>query len=384
MPPRRRLVVEEEELDRDLKDALHRTQPGPFKGEGAKLGETTEAWIEAMDEYFDVAGYNGRSKMALARLKLVGVAKTNWKNHCESEHLILNQLGWEDIKAFLRSRFCPPGFNQDKLNQFLELTQGTRSVEEYHQAYSELLRFAPIMDEATLLDRFIRKLNPPLDALVKNANPTSVADVVAKAERFAKAFPTSPAPSPSKEGKRIANPEGNQSFLKRGKGNRGSSQNSGRMGPPSTADPPSSNPQTRRITQDPKMSQGAIGAKDWGTYPLIAQVVQVSPRISGPKHFKPPPIPTAKPSTAKEDDPLPSPPFQLTRAILLPQINHGGTIREKGTLKLLPLKQLLWQMKRQVNQVGATFMLLLSTMDPTASSRSSKFQQIIKVSHLSF
>jgi len=150
------------------------------------------------------------------------------------------------------------------------------------------------------------------------------------------------------------------------------------------ADPPSSNPQTRRITQDPEMSQGAIGAKELGTYPSIAQVVQVSPRIPGAKHFKPPPIPTAKPSTAKEDDPLPSPPFQSTRAILLPQINHGGSIKEKGTLKLLPLKQLLWQMKRQVNQAGATFMLLLSTRDPTASSRSSKFQQIIKVSHLSF
>jgi len=33
-----------------------------------------------MDEYFDVAGYNDRSRMALARLKIAGVAKTGWKN----------------------------------------------------------------------------------------------------------------------------------------------------------------------------------------------------------------------------------------------------------------------------------------------------------------
>lgn len=56
---------------------MHKSQPGPFQGEGAKLGEVTESWIEAMDEYFDVAGYNDQSKMALARLKLTGVAKTS-------------------------------------------------------------------------------------------------------------------------------------------------------------------------------------------------------------------------------------------------------------------------------------------------------------------
>jgi len=317
------LVVEEEELDRDLKDALHRTQPGPFKGEGAKLGETTEAWIEAMDEYFDVAGYNGRSKMALARLKLVGVAKTSWKNHCEFEHLILNQLGWEDIKAFLRSRFCPPGFNQDKLNQFLELTQGTRSVEEYHQVYSELLRFAPIMDEATLLDRFIRKLNPPLDALVKNANPTSVADAVAKAERFAKAFPTSPVPSPSKEGKRIASPEGNQPFLKRGKGNRGSSQNSGRMGPPSR--PPFQQPLNQEDHSRPRNEPRCYRCQGFGHLSFDCPSRPGITQNSGAQTFQAP-----SNSNRQEGRPPAQPSFSVNQSNFAPPNQPWGNNKGKG------------------------------------------------------
>lgn len=60
MPPRHidvPAIVEppQDELDHDLKEALHKSQPGPFRGEGAKLGEITETWIEAMDKYFEVA-----------------------------------------------------------------------------------------------------------------------------------------------------------------------------------------------------------------------------------------------------------------------------------------------------------------------------------------
>lgn len=66
-------------MDHDVREALHKAQPSIFKGEGKNLGEEAESWIDAMDEYFDVAGYNDRSRMALARLKIAGIAKTGWK-----------------------------------------------------------------------------------------------------------------------------------------------------------------------------------------------------------------------------------------------------------------------------------------------------------------
>ncbi|WP_286497673.1 hypothetical protein, partial [Escherichia coli] len=55
-------VSDDDELDPDVRQALHKSQPGPFKGEGKNLGEVVEKWVEAMEEYFDVTGYNERSK----------------------------------------------------------------------------------------------------------------------------------------------------------------------------------------------------------------------------------------------------------------------------------------------------------------------------------
>jgi len=95
-------------LDHDVREALHKAQPSIFRGEGKNLGEVAESWIDAMDEYLDVASYNERSRMALARLKIAQVAKTRWKNHCESNHIDQNHVGWEVMKEYLRRQFCPP------------------------------------------------------------------------------------------------------------------------------------------------------------------------------------------------------------------------------------------------------------------------------------
>lgn len=85
---------------------------------------------------------------------------------------------------FLRRSLCPARFNEDKLNQFLELSQGDHNIEEYHWSPSF---FPSYGDEATLLNIFVRKLNL---TLVKNAKPSFVAvsDAVAMAEDFAKEF----------------------------------------------------------------------------------------------------------------------------------------------------------------------------------------------------
>jgi len=70
------------------------------------------------------------------------------------------------------------------MNEFLELTQGNKSIEEYHQSFANLLRYTPGMYEDGLLKCFIRHLNPPLDKFVKNAKPSLISKVVIMAKDF--------------------------------------------------------------------------------------------------------------------------------------------------------------------------------------------------------
>jgi len=61
------------------------------------------------------------------------------------------------------------------MNEFLELSQGNLSIEEYHQDFAKLIRYAPNgMVEERILNSFVRKFNPPLDRLVKNSKPESI------------------------------------------------------------------------------------------------------------------------------------------------------------------------------------------------------------------
>lgn len=51
------------------------------------------------------------------------------------------------MKGYLRQSLFPPGFKEDKMNEFLELSQQGRSIEEYYQAFARLLKFSTGFDE---------------------------------------------------------------------------------------------------------------------------------------------------------------------------------------------------------------------------------------------
>jgi hypothetical protein len=45
---------------------------------------------------------------------------------------------WDEFKAAFRRHHIPTGIMDSKLNEFLALTQGTRTVLQYAQAFNDL------------------------------------------------------------------------------------------------------------------------------------------------------------------------------------------------------------------------------------------------------
>jgi hypothetical protein len=71
---------------------------------------------------------------------------------------------WEEFKAAFRSHHIPEGLIERKLNEFLALTQGNRTVLHYAQAFSHLCQYADYHadTDAKKRDRFHRGLNTKL------------------------------------------------------------------------------------------------------------------------------------------------------------------------------------------------------------------------------
>jgi hypothetical protein len=73
-------------------------------------------------------------------------------------------VGWEEFKTAFRGHHIPAGIMDRKLNEFMALTQGSRTVLLYAQAFNDLCQYAGYhanTDEKKR-DRFRRGLNTKL------------------------------------------------------------------------------------------------------------------------------------------------------------------------------------------------------------------------------
>jgi hypothetical protein len=73
-------------------------------------------------------------------------------------------ISWEEFRNAFRAHHIPEGLMERKLNEFLALTQGTRTVLQYAQAFNYLCQYAGYHadNDAKKQDRFRRGLNTKL------------------------------------------------------------------------------------------------------------------------------------------------------------------------------------------------------------------------------
>jgi hypothetical protein len=80
------------------------------------------------------------TKASFAAQQLHGPART-WWDHFRAMLPADRELSWEEFKTTFRGHHIPVGILDRKLNEFLALNQGTRTVLQYAQAFNDLCQY---------------------------------------------------------------------------------------------------------------------------------------------------------------------------------------------------------------------------------------------------
>jgi hypothetical protein len=139
------------------------TQPPLFSKVEEPLD--ADAWLRTIESKFALLTIPcaDSSKAHFAAQQLHGAARIWWDNYCAMQadgHVI----SWEEFWNAFRAHHILEGLMERKLNEFLALTQGTRTVLQYAQAFNHLCQYAGYHADSDTKkqDRFRRGLSTKL------------------------------------------------------------------------------------------------------------------------------------------------------------------------------------------------------------------------------
>uniref|UniRef100_A0A2N9IPQ0 CCHC-type domain-containing protein n=1 Tax=Fagus sylvatica TaxID=28930 RepID=A0A2N9IPQ0_FAGSY len=119
-------------------------------------------WEKKIDLVFDCHNYSEEKKVKLAVIEFTDYAIIWW------DQLVTNRRRnnerpvetWGELKAIMRRRFVPSHFYRDLYQKLQNLTQGSRSVEDYHKEMEvAMIRANVEEDREATMARFLSGLN---------------------------------------------------------------------------------------------------------------------------------------------------------------------------------------------------------------------------------
>ena len=122
----------------DFKDFLD-TKPPIFKEAEEPL--QADEWLNTLEQKFHLLCLTEVLKTEYASHQLHGPAGIWWSHH-RSTMPANAQITWDQFKSAFRGNYIPPGLMAIKHTEFMKLTQGNKSLNEYLQAFNNLTRYA--------------------------------------------------------------------------------------------------------------------------------------------------------------------------------------------------------------------------------------------------
>ena len=119
------------------------------------------------------------NKTLFAAQQLRGTARIWWDNYramLPADYVV----NWEEFRTAFRAHHIPEGLLDRKLNEFLALTQGNRTVLQYIQVFNHLCQYAGhhVDTDAKKQDPFRRGLNTKLRECLNFVRPNSFNELV--------------------------------------------------------------------------------------------------------------------------------------------------------------------------------------------------------------
>jgi hypothetical protein len=98
-----------------------------------------DRWIRDMDQFFGWYNLSENRRVRFAKMKLSGTAQLYWKSVEES--LIRRgqppNTDWVEMKTKLKEKYLPRSYRGNLLDQWNDLRQGGKSVNEYVAQFDE-------------------------------------------------------------------------------------------------------------------------------------------------------------------------------------------------------------------------------------------------------
>ncbi|XP_031120625.1 uncharacterized protein LOC116023756 [Ipomoea triloba] len=142
----------------DIAKSIANRQPPYYAGE--KDPVILEEWIRTFDKLLNAVNCPTNQRVPSAVYYLTKAAD-NWWSTVGPDLLQDPGFGWEEFKVELRGQFYTERIKGIKCEEFLRLRQKGATIQEYHDQYVELMRFAQeiVPDEASKARRFVRGLD---------------------------------------------------------------------------------------------------------------------------------------------------------------------------------------------------------------------------------
>ncbi|XP_026405502.1 uncharacterized protein LOC113300515 [Papaver somniferum] len=154
-------------------------KPDSFKGSPDPL--VAEDWIDKIEKIFTLLGVNDEDKLDLAVFKLEGEATRWWDLTRRSRNDGL--FTWVEFRLAFLNKYFPQTARNQRMIEFMQLTQRNMTVAQYQAKFEELSRFAIhlVENEELKAFKFHEGLRPSIKGRLSILKITSYNEIVERA-----------------------------------------------------------------------------------------------------------------------------------------------------------------------------------------------------------